>query len=240
MPDWYYAKNGQQHGPISPTELKKLAAKGELTPNDLVFQEGGTKWVEASTVKGLFPPAGASKPASAPASTLAPAPSTTSPHASPPTTASGDDFVVPSSMGGMPKGTPPAQTRNAQPDADYGMDFQPPRAPRTMNSNVFIDFLLLRTFVTPTLVVVLFWLSVLLVIGSTILLMIVAFFTFLSQGRGEVAGASFISSFIFLIFISPILLLASRLWAEFIIVNFRMYEEMKAIRQELEKTRQEK
>jgi len=62
MPDWYYAKNGKQEGPVSAAQLKQLATAGQLTPDDLVFQEGGTQWVNASTVKGLFggPPSGSS------------------------------------------------------------------------------------------------------------------------------------------------------------------------------------
>src|SRR3954451_23112913 len=54
MADWYYAKAGKQFGPITSAELKRMAQAGELVPDDLVFQEGGTQWVSASTVKGLF------------------------------------------------------------------------------------------------------------------------------------------------------------------------------------------
>jgi hypothetical protein len=43
MADWYYAKDGERHGPVSPAELKKMAASGELEPTDQVFQEGGSQ-----------------------------------------------------------------------------------------------------------------------------------------------------------------------------------------------------
>src|SRR4051794_24897132 len=72
MPDWYYAKDGQQYGPVPAQQLKQMAGAGQLQPDDLVFQEGGTQWVAASTVKGLF--AGAPAPAPAP-SPIARAPS---------------------------------------------------------------------------------------------------------------------------------------------------------------------
>lgn len=60
MADWYYAKNGQQKGPINSAELKRMAQAGEIGPDDLVFREGGTNWVAASTVAGLFPAGGVS------------------------------------------------------------------------------------------------------------------------------------------------------------------------------------
>lgn len=66
MPDWYYARDGQQQGPVSAAQLKQMAGAGELEPDDLVFQEGGKDWVAASTVKGLFPAGGAVKASRAP------------------------------------------------------------------------------------------------------------------------------------------------------------------------------
>ncbi|MFH1922177.1 MAG: DUF4339 domain-containing protein [Planctomycetota bacterium] len=51
---WYYAKNNEQHGPVSATELKQLAAGGELKPSDLVWHEGMDEWAPARKIKGLF------------------------------------------------------------------------------------------------------------------------------------------------------------------------------------------
>jgi hypothetical protein len=37
--DWYYAHNGQTHGPVSARKLKHLAATGGLQPEDLIWPE---------------------------------------------------------------------------------------------------------------------------------------------------------------------------------------------------------
>ena len=53
--DWYYAKGKQKVGPVDATELKRLAATSILMPEDLVWKQGQPKWLQASSVKGLFP-----------------------------------------------------------------------------------------------------------------------------------------------------------------------------------------
>jgi hypothetical protein len=57
MPDraWYYASGGQQRGPVKTSQLKQLAAAGELKPDDLVWCDGMPNWAPANTVKGLLP-----------------------------------------------------------------------------------------------------------------------------------------------------------------------------------------
>jgi GYF domain 2 len=52
---WYYAKGGEQHGPISGRELKELATSGGLGPADLVWKEGMPEWRPAGGLQGLFP-----------------------------------------------------------------------------------------------------------------------------------------------------------------------------------------
>jgi len=52
---WYYAQDDQQLGPVSSAELRKLAASGQLAPDDLVWRDGMEDWVTARVVKGLFP-----------------------------------------------------------------------------------------------------------------------------------------------------------------------------------------
>ena len=52
--EWYYARENRQMGPVSPAELKRLAAAGELGPDDLVWREGMTEWSAAKNVRGLF------------------------------------------------------------------------------------------------------------------------------------------------------------------------------------------
>ncbi len=54
---WYYAKGGQQHGPVNGERLKQLVATGQLQSSDLVWREGMAAWAQASTVPGISPPA---------------------------------------------------------------------------------------------------------------------------------------------------------------------------------------
>ena len=58
MPDkWYYSQKGQKvAGPCSSTELKRLAARGQLAPDDLVGKNRMVRLVKADSVKGLFNP----------------------------------------------------------------------------------------------------------------------------------------------------------------------------------------
>lgn len=51
---WYIGKNGKQSGPFTGTQVREMAAVGDLTPTDLVWKEGMADWVAAGTLKGLF------------------------------------------------------------------------------------------------------------------------------------------------------------------------------------------
>lgn len=51
---WYYARNDQQFGPVSATELKQLAEAGRLSPDDLLWREGMDGWTTAINLRGLF------------------------------------------------------------------------------------------------------------------------------------------------------------------------------------------
>jgi hypothetical protein len=55
MSEWYYSINGEQFGPVSASELKRLVASGKLIESDLVYKDGLPKWVPVSKVKGLLP-----------------------------------------------------------------------------------------------------------------------------------------------------------------------------------------
>ncbi len=59
---YYYARGNQRFGPVSGSQLKELAASGQLAPDDLVWKEGMAGWEPAKKLKGLF----AAEPASAP------------------------------------------------------------------------------------------------------------------------------------------------------------------------------
>ena len=52
--EWYYARGNKQMGPVPSADLKRLAAAGELRPEDLVWREGMTEWTLARNVRGLF------------------------------------------------------------------------------------------------------------------------------------------------------------------------------------------
>ncbi|MBW3599837.1 MAG: DUF4339 domain-containing protein [Planctomycetes bacterium] len=54
-PQWYYARNGSQHGPTRFAELQQLAATAQLAPTDAVWCEGMSEWTAAQGVRGLFP-----------------------------------------------------------------------------------------------------------------------------------------------------------------------------------------
>ena len=54
MAQWFYRIDGQEAGPVGTSELKRLAASGELSPTDMVWKEGLEAWVPASKAKGLF------------------------------------------------------------------------------------------------------------------------------------------------------------------------------------------
>jgi len=51
---WYVGIKGQQSGPFTSAQVRQMAARGELGPGDMVWQEGMAAWVAASTIKGLF------------------------------------------------------------------------------------------------------------------------------------------------------------------------------------------
>lgn len=72
--EWYYVKDMQQVGPVSAGELKQLVVAGEVLPDDLVWTEKLSDWVQARQVKGLVP-------ANKPAATAAPSEPAASPKA---------------------------------------------------------------------------------------------------------------------------------------------------------------
>src|SRR4051812_49445132 len=68
---WYYDHDGRVVGPISVSELRHLAASGQLLPTDRVRKGDMDRWVKARAVKGLFAPA-AAEAATGPAVTADP------------------------------------------------------------------------------------------------------------------------------------------------------------------------
>ncbi len=54
--EWYYAKNGQQLGPVSQENLLELHGNGSILGTDLVWNETMTEWVMLNKVPGLTVP----------------------------------------------------------------------------------------------------------------------------------------------------------------------------------------
>lgn len=68
--NWFCKVSGKEVGPLSSHQVKVLAAKGKLKPEDLIRQGEEGKWIPARRAKGLFSPnvaadAGVAKPATA-------------------------------------------------------------------------------------------------------------------------------------------------------------------------------
>lgn len=196
MADWYYAKGGKQNGPITSAQLRQLAQAGELLPDDLVFREGGTNWVAASTVNGLFPAAGGAAVKMAPQGGGG---------------GGGFDFDAPSSR--EPEG------RAVRP------------APSGGRSNYWIDLLMFRRMIAPTIIIILFWLGV---AGSLLVALLYGVFGLMMMTARD--GALPGLGLIVVAFLSvPINILIVRLYCELLIVIFRINDSLMDIRDSLER-----
>lgn len=72
--EWYLARDGQQHGPLSDAEMKKFVELGHLNATDLVWRAGFPEWRVASEV---FPIGQGEAPPPPPPKATAPLPSAT-------------------------------------------------------------------------------------------------------------------------------------------------------------------
>lgn len=54
MMEWFYAKDGQQRGPVTFEKLVALARSGELTGRDVVWNASMQNWTPAGQVPGIF------------------------------------------------------------------------------------------------------------------------------------------------------------------------------------------
>ena len=52
--EWYYASDGQQHGPVTSAELRRMAGAGQLRRDDLLWKEGMPEWIIANDIQNLF------------------------------------------------------------------------------------------------------------------------------------------------------------------------------------------
>ena len=53
--NWFYAKDGQQIGPVDFSEIERLRAEGQLTDDTLIWQQGMANWVKLSSVSKPAP-----------------------------------------------------------------------------------------------------------------------------------------------------------------------------------------
>lgn len=81
MHEWYYARNGQQSGPVTLDHLRNLARDGQLDSSALVWNSSMKDWTPAGQVDGIFtatqqnpdgPPPDPSNPYAAPQSSWTP------------------------------------------------------------------------------------------------------------------------------------------------------------------------
>lgn len=61
-PEWYLARDGEQFGPLSDTELRKLVEFGHLKPTDLLWREGFPEWRSARILLNDTPSAATAAP----------------------------------------------------------------------------------------------------------------------------------------------------------------------------------
>jgi len=53
--NWFYAKDGQQLGPVAFSEIERLHAEGQLTDDSLVWQQGSPNWIKFSEARAPAP-----------------------------------------------------------------------------------------------------------------------------------------------------------------------------------------
>ena len=79
---WYIARDGEQHGPLSDVEMRTFVAQGHLKPTDLIWRPGFADWRPAPAVFPFQAPdpvvatphVAAARPSAAPARAHAPEP----------------------------------------------------------------------------------------------------------------------------------------------------------------------
>ncbi len=216
---WYYMRDGQQHGPVSSAELRQLANSGQLSPDDLVWKEGASKWIPAGSVKGLFP-----------AVTNEPPPSNTAgnspPVADPPGT-------------NDPGYAWPPPPLSAPPAADPWTTGEPPATwlpPR--RSNFIVDFLVFRRMITPIFIQALFWIGVVICI---IIGLYNIYDGIVPRVRIGLAGQLEKTHDPLQVFLGIVLLVIGpflvRLYCEWLIIFFRINETLTDIKNILERSK---
>jgi hypothetical protein len=56
QPGWYYFDHDvPRSGPVSNSELLRLANVGTIRPGSMVWKDGYSDWASAKSIRGLFP-----------------------------------------------------------------------------------------------------------------------------------------------------------------------------------------
>ncbi len=70
--EWYYAKNGQQLGPVSEEKLLEEYRSGAIQSGDLVWNDSMSNWAPLSSIPGFISPIPSPKSTEGPAPYVAP------------------------------------------------------------------------------------------------------------------------------------------------------------------------
>lgn len=60
--EWHYGRDGNQQGPVSTSDLKRLVESGAVKPSDVVWREGMEDWQPVSSVESISGTTSASTP----------------------------------------------------------------------------------------------------------------------------------------------------------------------------------
>lgn len=108
--EWFVNKNNKRLGPFSSTDLRRMAAKGDLSPNDFVWKEGIETWIPALQIRSLFSPPPSTRQGKQALGTAEPASNATL-----------TDFATPATQ--SPMGRPPPPISSSQQGLDFSDSF---------------------------------------------------------------------------------------------------------------------
>lgn len=109
---WFIARDGKQHGPVSDVELKKLVELGHLKSSDLVWRQGFPDWRKASSV---FPAIAETPRPQAPAAAPSPAAPKAAAPSAPQQKSAPAAAPAPGPGAGPSLGQPPAAQQASRP-----------------------------------------------------------------------------------------------------------------------------
>lgn len=96
---FYISRGGQQYGPYTLSDLRNMAAQGNVFPADLVWSEATGAWTPIDQVLGTTPaPASPVSPVNKPADTTPSAPAVAQPQEAPPAVLSSTAYPSPPTM----------------------------------------------------------------------------------------------------------------------------------------------